>query len=218
MHVAASESRALHSPGQTIASPYELEYFSRWMAVVKNVTWTWLQVLQYPSMTPSKDIIYNNNHVVSNCKQSLRTTTMGSVMYGNHIYIYIFILCSPNSACTEGFWRFVYRGWWSGPGLCWWSAPAHFCCYLQYLVHVTSLLCTQNARVLIFAVKHDEKYNFLSQMHQGGPRDPQRPPETSTGSPRDSRCFKNILFGLSCWGQNIYIYIYIYIYMPIHTL
>jgi len=32
----------------------------------------------------------NNNNVVSNCRQSLRTTTMGSVMYGNRVYIYIY--------------------------------------------------------------------------------------------------------------------------------
>ena len=53
---------------------------------------------------------------------------------------------SPNSACTKGFWRLFYRGWWNDCGFCGWSAPAHFCCYLQYLVHVTSLPCTRHAR------------------------------------------------------------------------
>jgi len=46
---------------------------------------------------------------------------------------------------------------------------------------------------LIFAEKHDEKYNFLSQMHQGGPGGPRDPLGASWVPPgrllHASRCF-----------------------------
>ena len=40
------------------------------------------------------------------------------IYMATHTYNYAKSEHSPNSACTEGFWRFFYRGWWGhGEGL-----------------------------------------------------------------------------------------------------